>query len=99
MWDKIVILGHEKTITDEIGDLINVITYDCEIFCNEKSVRASEFYQAQAIGMKPELVLEVMALDYNKEKYVKFEDEEYTVLRTYKVSRDKIELTLVRGIN
>ena len=53
--------------------------------------------------MKPELTLEIMLADYNKEKYVKYDDgfgeEEYKVLRTYKTSTEKIELTLVRGVN
>ena len=48
-------------------------------------------------------LLELMLADYNKEKYVKYDDgfgeEEYTVLRTYKKSSDRIELTLVRGVN
>ena len=49
--------------------------------------------------MKPELTLEIMTADYSKEKYVMYEDEEYTVLRTYKTSSERIELTLVRGVN
>ena len=40
-----------------------------------------------------------MLCDYNKEKYVKYYEEEYTVLRTYKTSTERIELTLIRGVN
>ena len=49
--------------------------------------------------MQPEIVLKVHQIDYNKQKYVKYEDEEYTILRTYKTSSEDIELTLTRGIN
>ena len=99
MWNNICYLGTLNKTTDDIGDVIETIVFDKEIFCCEKSIRASEFYQAQAVGMKPELTLEVMFSDYNKEKYIQYEDEEYTVLRTYKTSTERIELTLVRGVN
>ena len=103
MWNNICYLGTLNKTTDDIGDVIETIVYDKEIFCCEKSIRASEFYQAQAVGMKPEIVLEIMIADYNKEKYVKYDDgygeEEYTIMKTYKTSIEKIELTLVRGAN
>lgn len=99
MWNSICYLGIRIKNTDDIGDVIENIVYDKEIYCNEKSIRASEFYQAQAVGMKPELTLEIVLADYDKEKYVQYEDEEYTVLRTYKTSAERIELTLVRGVN
>ena len=99
MWNNICYLGTLNKTTDDIGDVIETIVYDKEIYCNEKSIRASEFYQAQAVGMKPELTLEIVLADYDKEKYVQYEDEEYTVLRTYKTSAERIELTLVRGVN
>ena len=103
MWSNICVLGRAIEKSNSIGDLIEVVEYDNEIFCNEKSIKSSEFYQAQSVGMKPELTLEIMLADYNKEKYVKYDDgfgeEEYKVLRTYKTSTEKIELTLVRGVN
>ncbi|WP_278475745.1 hypothetical protein [Turicibacter sanguinis] len=103
MWSNICVLGRVIEKSNSIGDLIEVIEYDNEIFCDEKSIKSSEFYQAQSVGMKPELTLEIMLADYNKEKYVKYDDgfgeEEYKVLRTYKTSTEKIELTLVRGVN
>lgn len=103
MWNDVCVLGRVIEKSNSIGDLIEVIEYDNEIFCNEKSIKSSEFYQAQSVGMKPELTLEIMLADYNKEKYVKYDDgfgeEEYKVLRTYKTSTEKIELTLVRGVN
>lgn len=101
MWNNTLFLGRAivSDETDDIGDKIEKIVYDNEIFCNEKSVKSNEFYQAQALGMKPEIVLEILVEEYNKEKYVKYEDEEYKVLRTYKTSSEKIELTLTRGID
>lgn len=101
MGNNTLLLGHciISDETDDIGDKIEKIVYDDEIFCNEKSVKSSEFYQAQAVGLRPEIVLEVWSEEYNKEKYVKYENEEYEVLRTYRTSSEKIELTLTRGID
>ena len=99
MWSDIAYLGRVVESKNDIGDYIETINYDNEVYCNEKSIKASEFYQAQAVGMKPEVTIELMLVDYSKEKHVKYDDEEYTVLRTYKTSSEKIELTLIRGIN
>lgn len=99
MWNNTCKLGMYEEKVNEIGDLIKNINFNKEVFCNEKSVRYSEFYQAQAVGMKPEIILEIMAVDYEKEKYVMYEEEKYTVLKTYKKSSEKIELTLIRGVD
>ncbi|MDU6297201.1 hypothetical protein [Clostridium celatum] len=103
MWNDICYLGKVVKKENEIGDLVETIIYDDEVYCNEKSIKASEFYQAQSVGMKPELTLEIMLVDYNKEKYVRYDDgfgeEEYTVLRTYKISSEKMQLTLIKGVN
>lgn len=99
MWCDICYLGRKDIVTDEVGDAAGAILYDKEVYCNEKSIKASEFYQAQALGMKPEVNLELMIADYNKETHVKYEGEEYRVLRTFKTSKERIELTLIRGVN
>lgn len=99
MFSYVCTLGTLVRSKNDIGDIVEQVVYEDEIFCNEKSVRASEFYQAQAIGMKPEIVLEVNAIDYDKQKYVLYDEEEYKVLRTYKTSPERIELTLIRGVN
>lgn len=100
MWSNVCYLGNiNKNLVNDIGDITSSIIYGEEVYCNEKSIKASEFYQAQALGMKPEITIELMLIDYNKETHVKYESEEYRVLRTYKTSSERIELTLVRGIN
>lgn len=99
MFSDICNLGKLDKIINDIGDVVETVTYEKEVFCNEKSVRASEFYQAQAVGMKPEIVIEMMLCDYEKEKYVLYDEEEFRVLRTYKTSTERIELTLVKGIS
>lgn len=99
MWTDIAYLGTKTKTENDYGDVYDVISYDKMIYCNEKSIRQSEFYQAKALGLQPTITIEVMCIDYNDEMYVKFNDKEYTVLRTYKKSPERMELVLERGIS
>lgn len=62
------------------------------VICNEKGVKRSEFYQAQAAGYKPELCIELMACDYEGEGYFRYNDKLYKVIRTYPTKGERIEL-------
>jgi SPP1 family predicted phage head-tail adaptor len=63
------------------------------VYANKKSVRQTEFYQAMAAGMKPEIVFEVMVADYSDEPKVKYGDDKYyRVIRTYSANDERIEL-------
>lgn len=100
MWDNIAYLGTIKEIDNGYGDLVeNVVYVEQPIFLNKKSVSYSEFYQAQAKGYKPELIIEVNLLDYNLEEYVLYENVEYKVIKTYQKKEDTIEITLERKGN
>lgn len=99
MWSDICYLGETKEFTNEYGDNIEEVEYDDYIFCNTLAIGMREFYQAQATGLKPEVKIEIKKIEYNNERYVKFEDEEYTVIRTYPANSEDIELTLTRGVN
>lgn len=60
-----------------------------DVFGGLRSVTRSEFYQAQAVGYKPELVF-VLAdyLDYHDESLVKHEGQLFRVLRTYRAGQE-----------
>lgn len=68
-----------------------------EVFCALKSIGATEFYQAQATDLKPELkfILEDH-LDYEGEVYVEYEGTLYRVIRTYRAGL-QLELTVTRA--
>ena len=40
MWSNICVLGRVIEKSNSIGDLIEVIEYDNEIFCDEKSIKS-----------------------------------------------------------
>lgn len=63
-----------------------------EVFCNEKGVKRNEFYQAQAQGYRPELCIEIKALDYNREEHFEYDGTMYRIIRTYPVKNECLEL-------
>ena len=60
-----------------------------DVFCRLDSVSRSEFYQAQATDLRPELVF-VLAdyLDYDDEYLCIFDSVWYRVIRTYRKGRE-----------
>ena len=84
--------------TDEYGDPSFQET-SREVFARLGSIGQSEFYQAQAVGLKPELKF-VLAdyLEYNDEPLVEYNGQRYRVLRTYRKGQE-LELTVYREVN
>ena len=83
---------------DEYGDLVTDET-SREVFAKLGSIGMKEFYQAQAVGLQPELKF-VLAdyLDYYGETLVEHNGQRYRVLRTYR-SGQELELTVYREVN
>jgi len=53
------------------------------VYCDAKSVQSQEFYAAATADHKPELVLEMRLVEYQKEKQVKYSGTTYEVIRTF----------------
>lgn len=68
------------------------------IFANVQSVRMSEFYQAAAQSLKPEIVFEIYDREYQNEQLVEYAGKKYSVIRTYTRTLDRIELICERKI-
>lgn len=104
MFNQIAKLISVVESVDEYGDIKQAVT-EKTVFCEEKSVGMTEKYQAQSLGLKPEIKL-VLAdyLDYSGEELVKYqsfgqtEEKIYQVLRTYR-DRDNLELVLQSEVN
>ena len=77
--------------TSDTGEAV-IIESERIVFAEEKSIKRSEFYQAQAIGLKPEKTFEVFAFEYFGEKIVEHEGERFNIIRTYTVKGEKLEL-------
>ncbi len=83
---------------DEYGDQVTTETTR-EVFAKLGSIGMKEFYQAQAVGLQPELKF-VLAdyLDYEGETLVEHNGHRYRVLRTYRDDQE-LELTVYREVN
>lgn len=91
-YDHEVTLIRQKFTEDEIGNQIPVET-QTTVLCGVKSITRSEFYNAAANGLEPEIVFVVHGYEYNGEKEVIFEDARYRVIRTYSENFEELELT------
>lgn len=83
---------------NEIGDNVESKGYK-EIFGKRKSIKQSEFYQAQASGFKPEIKFEINSFEYEDETQARYNNKEYKIIRTYEVSADKLEIILEGAVN
>lgn len=87
-----------EPIQNAIGDCIDIKSYT-EIFAKRKSIKQSEFYQAQATGFKPEIAFEINSFEYSGETHVRYNEKEYKIIRTYQIDLDKLEIVLEGVVN
>ena len=74
------------------------ISYEDKIvYCNVKSIGLTEFYQAQSVGLKPELKIECRLIDLDNVTHFKYDNKLYKILRTTK-KEDSIELIVTSTI-
>ena len=73
---------------NDMGDKIEKET-ETEVFANKRSIRQSEFYQAAATGLRPEIMFEVWSEEYSNQPRLEYGSKQYTIIRAY----DKGEIT------
>jgi SPP1 family predicted phage head-tail adaptor len=93
MFRDIVQLVEITSTVNDIGDRIET-EIERYVFANKKGVRQSEFYQANATGLRPQLMFEVRTQDYNGEPRLKHDGVEYNIIRTYDKNGEIIELVV-----
>lgn len=103
MYNEVIkLISEEKTI-NEYGDTV-VAKSERPVFAQLRSIGQSEFYQAQAVGLKPEIKFVLSDfLEYQNEKIIRYtpfngQEEEYTVLRTYRANNE-LEIVCKRGVD
>lgn len=96
--DVIILEGVALSGTDELGDPVSIPTRR-EVFARVFSVGQAEFYQAQAVGLKPEIKFVLSDyLDYEGEQVIIHNGERLRVLRTYRKGLE-LEVTAYREVN
>ena len=83
---------------NDMGDIIET-PVEREVFADKQSIRQSEFYQAAATGLRPELMFVVRSIDYNGEQKLKYNSKEYTIIRTYDKDGELTELICQGVVN
>lgn len=84
--------------TDQYGDPI-VVQLRREVVVTLLSVGQKEFYEAHAVGLKPEIKFVLSDyLDYADEPQVEYDGKLYHVLRTFRKGRE-LEIVVSREVN
>ena len=94
---KIALLKTTYT-QDDLGEWVET-SEEVNVFAYVSSVTMSEFYQAGLQGMKPEYRFLIWQTEYSGEELLKYDDNIYSIYRTYLRDDGRIELyvTLKKG--
>ena len=97
MYNEVVYLVTKTSTKNNVGDQIET-TVENMRFAKLKSIGQSEFYQAQALGLKPEIKFVLPDyLDYNNQEEVIHNGFRYKVLRTFRTGNE-IEIVCYGGV-
>jgi len=83
---------------NSMGDTETTKSYR-EVYVKEDAVWQKEFYSAYALGLRPTLSLEIQSIDYQKESLLRFDGEEYRIIRVDKKGGDLIKLVCEGVVN
>ena len=92
LWRDVIKLIAVTYTQNAMKDMVESLT-ETTVYANKKSIRQSEFYQAMATGLKPELMFEVKTSDYSGQVKVKDEaNKVYNIIRTFDRNGEITEL-------
>ena len=96
-WNEIIELGEKNQITE---DFETITHYEYrKVFANEISVKESESYKENKLGMTPEKAFEIRREEYNNEEVFKINNVIYYLVRMYLNQRNgTIELYMTKKI-
>lgn len=96
MFDTVITLIPETIEQDNALNEVKIYGEGRQVYARRiRSITRNEFYQAAAQGMKPAAVLVIFFGDYQGEKVVEWQGNNYRITRTYqKPGSDDLELTI-----
>ena len=98
LWRDVINLISVTTTVNSLGDAVDTQTLT-QVFANKKSIRQSEFYQAMANGLRPEIMFEIRYSDYNSEDKISYNGYQYDIIRVYTKNDEIIELVCNNLVN
>lgn len=88
-WSDVIYFDGPPTYTENgMGDTVIVPGEPVMIYANKKSVRQSEYYQAQSNGVIPEIAFEIRTMEYEEQNHLTYKGERYRIVRTYEKGED-----------
>lgn len=81
--DDVIMLLSSVSTQDDNGVWRETLT-ERQVFCKVSSVTRAEFFNAGRNGLNPQYVFSVFAADYEGEELVRYNNETYSIYRTYK---------------
>lgn len=81
LFNEVIYFATTNTTQNDMGDTIDNPILK-QVFADKQSVRQSEFYQASANGLKPELMFVIRACEYNDETLLQYNSKNYNIIRT-----------------
>lgn len=88
------LIFREETGVDPHGNAVYNETAT-PLYAEKISIKQSEFFQAAAVGFKPEICLKVYSFEYHGEQLCELDGERYNIYRTYSAKgSDRTELYL-----
>lgn len=96
LWRDTVDLVTTTQTQNAYGEYVDGTPSKRTVFANKKSIRQSEFYQAHAQGIRPEVMFEVRVIDYTDETRLEYDSKLYYIVRTYSKNDETVELICSR---
>lgn len=97
-WDEEVTLFRNTGYTkDELNQQIPIVKEDT-VCCYTKPVTRTEFYSAEQNSIQIAEIIVVHPYEYQGEKTVLFNGQKLSVIKTYKLDMEEIELTCVEKL-
>lgn len=91
-WDHTVTLLSIGDSYDDIGNPIEGVTSKLTIFAKRKPTNRREFYLAGQNGISIDETFVIHPYEYSKQTHLEFEGLYYTIVRTYQISNEELEL-------
>ena len=92
---NVIYLISETYSQNEYG-ILEKSTDKKKVYCQVNSVSASEFFEGGRSGLNPDYRITMFRYDYDGEKLLEYDGEEYSIYRTYITRNDEIELYVER---
>ena len=93
----IELIKHDETSTDDWGNPVKN-EERWQVFAEQMSVGQAEFYRAANQGLKPNFVFEIYSGEFRDADLVICDGAEYTIIRTYQRTLDRLELVCERKV-